>query len=109
MRYITPLSQIVSVFLNICSYYYTSSNSQTSEPVGAKFCFVLQSVCRTAGFGTLTLFPLSGRTNSAFNYTLLQTNTYVQRADISQYCYTNCLTNHLAGFSHIVMLPFFVM
>lgn len=97
LRYITHCSQILWTFLNnIYSCHHTFSDFQTWGTVDVKFYIVLSSVCRPAYFGILTLFHLSGRTNSAFNYTYFKWTLMSKSVDASQYFYTDCLTNHLA-------------
>lgn len=87
----------------------TSGNIPAAETAGAKLCFVLPSVSGAAGFGTLTLFPLSGRTNPAFNRPLISMNTSVWSADVSQDCHSDGLANLLADFFHVVLVPLFVL
>lgn len=97
LRYITHCSQILWIFLsNIYSCHHTFSDFQTWGTVDVKFYIVLLSVCRQAYFGILTLFYLSGRTNSAFNYTYFKWTLMFKSIDASQYFYTDCLTNHMA-------------
>lgn len=97
LRYITHCSQILWIFLsNIYSCHHTFSDFQTWGTVDVKFYIVFSSVCRPAYFGILTLFHLSGRTNSAFNYTYFKWTLMFKSIDASQYFYTDCLTNHLA-------------
>lgn len=70
--------------------------------------FVLPPESRTAGFGALTLFPLSGRTNPAFNHPNLSEH-FCCSSVVSQHCHSDALTNILPEFCHVVLVPVFVL